>query len=218
MHTDDTQAFNLWWVGNPGAMTYLLTCMIEHSSLSKFTLLGMLGAASVVFAAMDWGALRVKQMFAAEVRRLETQSDDETVQAAVSCLLTDFPEIRELWQSFSCHVPILDASWGALLKDWQHGVEKKGLLLLLLLQGWKVTDSAFWNGWCWRMLKVHMSHLNPVESISYCRSSQQFHWDGDLRLRQRDSTVLFGAVRVQPTRPLQHVWRWPVLECAGVRG
>ena len=70
--------------------------MIEHSSLSKFTLLGMLGAASVVFTAMDWGALRLKQMFAAEVRRLETQSDDETVQAAVSCLLADFPEIREL--------------------------------------------------------------------------------------------------------------------------
>ena len=162
MHTDDTQAFNLWWVGNPGAMTYLLTCMIEHSSLSKFTLLGMLGAASVVFTAMDWGALRVKQMFAAEVRRLETQSDDETVQAAVSCLLTDFPEIRELWQSFSCHVPILDASWGALLKDWQHGVEKKGLLLLLLLQGWKVTDSAFWNGWCWRYTWAISIQLNPA--------------------------------------------------------
>ena len=56
----------------------------------------MLGAASEVFADMDWGALRVKQMFAAEVRRLETHCDDVDVQDAVSCLLTEFPEIREL--------------------------------------------------------------------------------------------------------------------------
>ena len=48
---------------------------------------------------MDWGELRVKQLFAAEVLRLEreAESQDASVRRAVPKVLDRFPEIRQLW-------------------------------------------------------------------------------------------------------------------------
>ena len=91
-------AFRLWWASNPGAITYLLTCWIEHnSSLDQGGQTMVLGAALNVFHDLDWGALRVKQMCAAEIIRLETESRHPSVQEYVSStILHRFPEIRSL--------------------------------------------------------------------------------------------------------------------------
>ena len=69
-------AFRLRWASNPGAITHLLTCWIEHSnsSLDPRGQMIVLGAALNVFDDLDWGALRIRQMFAAEIIRLETES------------------------------------------------------------------------------------------------------------------------------------------------
>ena len=75
---------------------HLFTCWIEHSSLSGAAQILLLGIASHIFEDLDFSAWHVKQMFAAEVMRLETESRDKSVQLAVSCLLHHFPDIPEL--------------------------------------------------------------------------------------------------------------------------
>ena len=91
-------AFRLWWASNPGAITHLLTCWIEHSnsSLDSRGHMIVLGASLNVFDDLDWGALRVKQMFAAEIIRLETESGHPVVQERLSEIFHQFPEIRSL--------------------------------------------------------------------------------------------------------------------------
>ena len=58
--------------------------------------LAVLTLAECVFQNLDWGALRLKQMFAAEVMRLETESGDAEVQRTLSVVLRRFPEIRAI--------------------------------------------------------------------------------------------------------------------------
>ena len=101
----------LCWARNPGAMTHLFECWIRHMSFSSCTEILLLSVADGVFDCLDWGALRVKQMFAAEVKRLDAESDQKrpSVQLAVSQLLIDFPEIRHLWpnkKKQQWHLPI----------------------------------------------------------------------------------------------------------------
>ena len=86
-------------------MTRLLTCFMEHFSLSSLVQVAMLGLSKTVFLDLDWGALRVKQRFAAEVMRLEAAgSDHKSVRWALSELLREFPEIRILWpESIKLH-------------------------------------------------------------------------------------------------------------------
>ena len=105
-------AFRLWWASNPGAITHLLACWKEHSnsSLDPKGQRIVLGAAINVFDDLDWGALRVKQMFATEIIRLETESDDASVQRFVSKILHRFPEIRSL----ACEASAPDTRAGAL--------------------------------------------------------------------------------------------------------
>ena len=45
---------------------------------------------------LDWGELRAKKMFAAEVLRLESASCDQQVLKIVSDALSDCPEMRLL--------------------------------------------------------------------------------------------------------------------------
>ena len=99
------EAFNACFTSNPGAMTRLLTCFMEHFSLSSLVQVAMLGLSKTVFLDLDWGALRVKQRFAAEVMRLEAAgSDHKSVRWALSELLREFPEIRILWpESIKLH-------------------------------------------------------------------------------------------------------------------
>ena len=89
-------AFKLCWASNPGAMTHLLACWIEHSALAPKMQVAMLGITDCVFRYLDWGALHLKQMLAAEVMRLEAESDDKSVQLSVSEISKEFPEIRAL--------------------------------------------------------------------------------------------------------------------------
>ena len=79
-------------------MTLLFTGWIQQFSLSLFTETLLLSIANCVFKRLDWRELRVKQQFAAEIKRLEAESHRTcaSVQGAVSQLLLDFPEIREL--------------------------------------------------------------------------------------------------------------------------
>jgi hypothetical protein len=70
-------------------MTHLLTRWKEQSSWTRATQKMMFGAACSVFEHLDWGALRVKQMFAAEVKRLE-----RTRPLGTAHLLRQYPEIR----------------------------------------------------------------------------------------------------------------------------
>ena len=77
-------------------MTHLLACWIEHSSLPPNMQLAMLGITYCAFRHLDWGALSVKQMFAAEIMRLEAESDDEHVQESVSIVSQKLPEIRAI--------------------------------------------------------------------------------------------------------------------------
>ena len=79
-------------------MTILFTGWIKHISLSHFTETLLLSVSEGVFKRLDWGELRVKQLLAAEIKRLHTESHQKTacVQRAVSQLLLEFPEIREL--------------------------------------------------------------------------------------------------------------------------
>ena len=100
-------AFKRMWASNPGAMAYFCTCWKEHSALSSHMQLLMLSIAQGVFNHLDWGELRVKQTFAAEVMRLETESRRQTVQMAVSELLRDFPEIRQLWLQSIYHLDLV---------------------------------------------------------------------------------------------------------------
>ena len=80
-------AFRLWWASNPGAITHLLTCWIEHNnSLDPRGQTIVLGASLNVFNDLDWGALHLKQMFAAEIIRLETESHHPSAQNKM-CLL-----------------------------------------------------------------------------------------------------------------------------------
>ena len=90
-------ALKLWWASNPGAMMHLFTCWIEHRSVSRSAQILLLGIASHIFKDLDFSAWHVKQMFAAEVMRLEAESRDKSLQLGVSCLLHHFPEIPELW-------------------------------------------------------------------------------------------------------------------------
>ena len=80
-------------------MTHLLTHWLDHSPVSPVVEMALLRIALGVFGNMDWGELRLKQAFAAEVRRAEKESFNESVQEVVSELLNEFGEIRELWQS-----------------------------------------------------------------------------------------------------------------------
>ena len=89
-------AFKLWWASNPGAMTHLLACWIKHSSLDRRMQLAMLGITDLVFRCLEGGPLHVKQMLAAEVMRLEAESDDESVLKAASEVSRRFPKIRAL--------------------------------------------------------------------------------------------------------------------------
>ncbi|CAL1130723.1 unnamed protein product [Cladocopium goreaui] len=106
-------AFRLWWASNPGAITHLLTCWIEHNdSLDPRGQTIVLGASLNVFDDLDWGALHLKQMFAAEIIRLETESHHLSVQENVSTILHRFPEIRSL----ACAASAPDTRAGALRK------------------------------------------------------------------------------------------------------
>ena len=79
-------------------MTLLFTGWIKHISLSPLTEMLLLNVANCVFKRLDWGELRVKQLLAAEIKRLEAESHRTcaSVQGGVSQLLRKFPEIREL--------------------------------------------------------------------------------------------------------------------------
>ena len=76
-------------------MTHLFSGWTKQISLSRLTETLLLIVAIRVFDCLDWGALRVKQMFAAEIKRLQVESDEE-VQEHVNELQCRFPEIREL--------------------------------------------------------------------------------------------------------------------------
>ena len=94
---------NAHFARNPGAVTHLLTCLLtyftEYGSLCSLVQVAVLSLTSKVFK-MDWGALRFKQRFAAEIRQLEVAgSDNKSVRSALSELLRMYPEIRELWPS-----------------------------------------------------------------------------------------------------------------------
>ena len=91
-------AFKLFWASNPGAFTHWCAWWIEQSWVSSKAQFLILALAKEVFNNLDWGALRLKQMFAAEVRRLQAQTRNERLQVVVSKLLRSFPEIHELWQ------------------------------------------------------------------------------------------------------------------------
>ena len=91
--------FGLWWDRNPEAMTRLLSGWIKQISLSRLTETLLLTVAICVFEDLDWGALRVKQMFATEIKRLRTRlqvESDEIVEKCVEELQCRFPEIQEL--------------------------------------------------------------------------------------------------------------------------
>ena len=49
-----------------------------------------------VFKFLDTSAIRVKEMLAAEVTRLEAESRDKTVRHVVYGVLRECPEIRQL--------------------------------------------------------------------------------------------------------------------------
>ena len=94
----DVPAFKLWWACNPEAMAYLCTCWIEQSSVDPCAQVTMLSLAGAILEDLDWGELRAKKMFAAEVLRLESASSDQQVLKIVSDVLSDCPEMRLLWQ------------------------------------------------------------------------------------------------------------------------
>ena len=76
--------FSTMVASNPGAITHLLTCWIEHNnSLDPKGQTIVLGASLNVFDDLDWGALRLKQMFAAEIIRLETESHHPSAKKCV---------------------------------------------------------------------------------------------------------------------------------------
>ena len=105
--------FSTMVASNPGAITHLLTCWIEHNnSLDQRGQTIVLGASLNVFDDLDWGALHLKQMFAAEIIRLETESHHPSVQKNVSIILHRFPEIRSL----ACAASAPDTRAGALRK------------------------------------------------------------------------------------------------------
>ena len=91
---------NAHFASNPGAVTHALTCLLtyftEYGSLDSLLQLALLSVTRMVFL-MDWGALRFKQRFAAEIRQLEVAgSDNKYVRSGVSKVLREFPEIRML--------------------------------------------------------------------------------------------------------------------------
>ena len=102
-------------------MTHLLACWIEHSSLAPNMQLAMLGITYCAFRHLDWGALSVKQMFAAEIMRLEAESDDEHVQKSVSVVSRKLPEIRAIQWAIKRikKIPIKSASLHKPL-PWQY--------------------------------------------------------------------------------------------------
>ena len=77
-------------------MTRWCTYWIEHSSLTPAAQCMIIKLAEHVFDILDWGALRLKQLLAAEVMRSESESQDESVRWCVSRVLDLFPEIRQL--------------------------------------------------------------------------------------------------------------------------
>ncbi|CAL1141993.1 unnamed protein product [Cladocopium goreaui] len=89
-------AFKVWWASNPGAITHWCSSWIEHSSLSPAAQCLLIRLAAGVFEDLDWGALHLKRMFAAEVRRLETEGRTRCLRGYASNLACKHPEIREL--------------------------------------------------------------------------------------------------------------------------
>ena len=77
-------------------MAYLCASWIEQSSVCPCAQISMASLARGVFEDLDWGELRAKQLFAAEVLRLETASNDEEVLRVVSDVLSRCPEMRLL--------------------------------------------------------------------------------------------------------------------------
>ena len=75
---------------------HLFTCWIEHRSVSPPAELMVVLTARNVFKCLDICAWHVKQMFAAEVMRLETESRDKSVKHFVSGVLHECPEMRQL--------------------------------------------------------------------------------------------------------------------------
>ena len=101
MDNYDDQALKLWWASNSGAMTHLFTRWIEHSSSSSRAPDAqslVISVAETVFENLDWGAMLLKQKFAAEVKRLEAESHAEYVREAASEALEKL-QMRELWRN-----------------------------------------------------------------------------------------------------------------------
>ena len=129
--TNRPTAFKLYFASNSEAMTYWCSCWIEQSSSSRATQSFILMLARLVFTNLDWGALRLKQMFAAEVKRLESLNLDKGMRKCVSRILCDFPEICELWlHSIWLRSPrALSAGWlvGKSWRPWASHLDSKRL-------------------------------------------------------------------------------------------
>ena len=125
-------AFKLWWASNPGAMTHLFTCWVERqrSSSPRMQLL-VLGITDSAFRYLDWGALGVKRMLAAEVMRLEAESDDQDVQMAAYEVSRRFPEIQAM--------------------QWAMKSAPRTSASLCQPIPWPICDVFFATSWCWTL-------------------------------------------------------------------
>ena len=81
----------------------LFICWKEHRAVPPPAQILVLSTARGVFKHLDSSAWRAKQMFAAEVTRLETESRDKHVPLLASRLSHEYPEIPELCLQFSPH-------------------------------------------------------------------------------------------------------------------
>ena len=120
-------AFKQWWASNPGAMTYWCACWIEQRSLGTATQYLILNLAKLSFQHLDWGALRVKQMLAAAVMRLKAESQDTSLQQAISRVLGIYPEMRELCNSWDhIYVQTEGLRTGSRPPAWTENVSERG--------------------------------------------------------------------------------------------
>ena len=231
--TNRPTAFKLYFASNIEAMTYWCSCWIEQSSSSRATQSFILMLARLVFTNLDWGALRLKQMFAAEVKRLESLNLDKGMRKRVSRILCDFPEICELWlHSIWLRSPrALSAGWWASRDDpeppiWTRSGCRNDLIDMILkgmwltglrhekcLSCWHSDFRAVWQtretSWC-NFPNHSWTFVKPFWKFQQC--SRQLILDGFHTLFRRCKslqtlTVLFETRFV----PWSATWRNPWL-------
>ena len=158
----------------PWSNVHYLPCWIELSSSSPRAQLRTLGIARCVFLYLDWGALRVKQMLAAEVNRLGAdKSCPKCVHGVVSRILRELSEIRALAATHKSSQTCSQCGPSGGAPAWHVRWSRGGSLQKHAVQCLKDLGAALGNKRCFTIL-MHLQQVAKGTTYDIVRFFVQF--------------------------------------------